>query len=358
LSKPEIDHIREHKFKSGGYTYLEEVLVNPYWNFMASLIPKWLSPNYVTVAAATSLLSGVVVAWWFDPTMSSKLPGWVHVFMAVSLFAAQTLDGIDGKHARNTGRSSPVGQLLDHGADAFTNCYSCCMVSASLGNGDNFVSLITLVYAQALFWVFNYEEHFTGSLRISVDGIGGTEVQFMAMFVILCPAIDFTGIHRIIIPVLGITPLNAILYLTVIFGFYNMLYKMFRNTIEGLNADKRTHALSMVAAPMLIFISELMLYRSEIFAYHTIQLCCLGGAVFGFYMSKLIICTMAKKEMDVFDVDAIGFFLVQIVSFFILKDYHQQVVVYLIFGAIVTARYLRYVIAVVSQLLTTLNLKF
>ena len=37
------------------------------------------------------------------------------------LFFAQTLDAIDGKHARRTKRSSPLGQLMDHGCDSMDN---------------------------------------------------------------------------------------------------------------------------------------------------------------------------------------------------------------------------------------------
>lgn len=33
---------------------------------------------------------------------------------------AQTLDAIDGKQARRTNTSSPLGQLFDHGCDSFS----------------------------------------------------------------------------------------------------------------------------------------------------------------------------------------------------------------------------------------------
>jgi ethanolaminephosphotransferase len=35
------------------------------------------------------------------------------------MFTYQTLDNIDGKQARKTGNSSPLGMLFDHGCDAF-----------------------------------------------------------------------------------------------------------------------------------------------------------------------------------------------------------------------------------------------
>jgi ethanolaminephosphotransferase len=80
--------------------------------------------------------------------MKNSIPSWAHLYMAFAIWAAQTLDAIDGKHARNTGQSSPVGQLLDHGADAFCNCFSTCMLCAGFGFGDGFITLIILIYIQ------------------------------------------------------------------------------------------------------------------------------------------------------------------------------------------------------------------
>jgi ethanolaminephosphotransferase len=45
-----------------------------------------------------------------DPTGESHIPQWVFILAGVNVFVAYTLDGIDGKHARRTGTSSPLGK--------------------------------------------------------------------------------------------------------------------------------------------------------------------------------------------------------------------------------------------------------
>lgn len=55
-----------------------------------------------------------------DTTMSVLQPGWCYALGAVSIFFYQTMDAVDGKQARRTGASSPLGQLFDHGCDAIT----------------------------------------------------------------------------------------------------------------------------------------------------------------------------------------------------------------------------------------------
>jgi phosphatidylglycerophosphate synthase len=39
---------------------------------------------------------------------------------SIGLFVYQSLDAIDGKQARRTNSSSPLGELFDHGCDAIS----------------------------------------------------------------------------------------------------------------------------------------------------------------------------------------------------------------------------------------------
>lgn len=50
--------------------------------------------------------------------MEQCAPRWLYFTFAVGLFVYQSLDAIDGKQARRTGTSGPLGELFDHGCDA------------------------------------------------------------------------------------------------------------------------------------------------------------------------------------------------------------------------------------------------
>jgi phosphatidylglycerophosphate synthase len=49
-----------------------------------------------------------------------EAPRWAYLLSAISVIAYVNLDSLDGKQARRTGSSSPLGQLFDHGCDALT----------------------------------------------------------------------------------------------------------------------------------------------------------------------------------------------------------------------------------------------
>lgn len=53
----------------------------------------------------------------------NPIPTWVWVVAAVNIFIAYTLDGIDGKQARRTGTSGPLGELFDHGLDSYSSLF-------------------------------------------------------------------------------------------------------------------------------------------------------------------------------------------------------------------------------------------
>lgn len=73
----------------------------------------------VTLIGGLCQLSGVLIIICFDLSISKPLPNWVYFYFVFAIFMGQTLDAIDGKHARNTNRCSPLGQLIDHGVDVF-----------------------------------------------------------------------------------------------------------------------------------------------------------------------------------------------------------------------------------------------
>jgi len=59
-----------------------------------------------------------VISAYYSPFLIGEAPRYIYVIHAICLFLYQTLDALDGKHARRTGNSSPLGELFDHGCDA------------------------------------------------------------------------------------------------------------------------------------------------------------------------------------------------------------------------------------------------
>lgn len=104
------------RVRSGGYSIIDRKIMMPYWNRVVQLLPMWMAPNLVTLTGLCWIFASSALLAYYVPSFTGHAPGWVYAFAALALFVYQTMDAIDGKQARRTGTSSPLGQMFDHGA--------------------------------------------------------------------------------------------------------------------------------------------------------------------------------------------------------------------------------------------------
>lgn len=217
LTKDSLRTIREHKYVPGTYTWLDNAL-NPFWDRSVELMPIWLAPNAITaiglsLMAATVPMAALYLFWHKAATASATtaeavvpvghtIPGYMHVIIAVVLFLYQTLDAIDGKQARRTRSSTPLGQLFDHGCDAVATAILIYHLTTALGLAQSVHGDLIMVAGLTTFYAAQWQEMQTGILQTNVGQIGVSEAQFGAM-----------GIH---LAVAALEP--ALLYARVPFG--------------------------------------------------------------------------------------------------------------------------------------------
>jgi len=108
-----------------------------YWNAVVELLPTTLAPNMVTLLGFVAILVNVIVLTIFVPDMDGKDPSWVYYSFAAGLWFYSTMDNIDGKQARRTKTSSPLGELFDHGIDSLNCTLASLLETAALGLGTS-----------------------------------------------------------------------------------------------------------------------------------------------------------------------------------------------------------------------------
>jgi ethanolaminephosphotransferase len=99
------------------------------------------------------------------------------------------MDAVDGKQARRTGSSSPLGQLFDHGCDALGTMPLALAICSCMGFGRTIWSVIFIATIQVPFYTAQYEEHFVHTLRTQVANFGVTEGQYLEAGLMLATAI-------------------------------------------------------------------------------------------------------------------------------------------------------------------------
>lgn len=114
LSQKALEGIASYKYHAGSYTWLDYKMT-PFWNASVEYLPMWMAPNLVTFTGTIITAVSTAILGYYSPDLTQEAPAWVYYLCAISIFVYQTLDAIDGKQARRTGSSSPLGQLFDHG---------------------------------------------------------------------------------------------------------------------------------------------------------------------------------------------------------------------------------------------------
>lgn len=114
-----LKELNNYKYKPGGYTWLDGKM-NYFWEGCVQLIPMWVAPNLITFVGWILVILSYANMLRYDYTFTKNIPSSAFFFAAFCIFTYMTLDAIDGKQARRTKTSSPLGQLFDHGCDSFS----------------------------------------------------------------------------------------------------------------------------------------------------------------------------------------------------------------------------------------------
>ena len=299
LTDTDLENMKNHKYQSTGYTTLDN-LMNPFWYKCASFLPYAFTPNMVTVTGLFCQFLSIIIIAYYDLTFSEQLPPFVYIFCAFMIFMAQTLDAIDGKHARNTKRTSPLGQLMDHGCDSMDNFLFCIVLSQAFLFGNSIHTLILQILIQIPFYTCTLEEHITGVIRTQINNMGVTEYQFFAMGLLISAAIfgnSFVNLELFGFK-LPLIFLYIVLSVAIIYSI-RLIFMNAKSLSEAYNKFK----------PMAIIIglvgTELVSYNLYYYKKKPLFIILLNGLYYAILTCKLIISNMAKKEIVILDRDLI-----------------------------------------------------
>lgn len=178
LSQRALEGLRSYAYKPSGYSFLDK-LHTPVWNYITNnWLPMWLAPNLITLMGLTALLAAYVAAWVELPEIGGFAPLWLYFFSGGAVFFYLHMDCLDGKQARRTRNSSPLGQLFDHGCDALAVHLVLANVACSLNFPPGW-RLITSTFCITAPWILaHWEEYHTGIMVYGNGSIGVTEANY------------------------------------------------------------------------------------------------------------------------------------------------------------------------------------
>mmetsp|Transcript_18530 Transcript_18530/g.28459 ORF Transcript_18530/g.28459 Transcript_18530/m.28459 type:complete len:175 (+) Transcript_18530:294-818(+) len=102
----------------------------------------------------------------FGDDPANPIPTWFFNVQAASYFFARLFDEMDGKQARKTGNSSPLGLLFDHGCDSLTVGIQGLLMIRCLLISDNVFIYLCMCIICLTFHGYTLEEYWVGWLKL------------------------------------------------------------------------------------------------------------------------------------------------------------------------------------------------
>ncbi|XP_072915858.1 cholinephosphotransferase 1 [Hemitrygon akajei] len=311
LSEAQLKRLEEHKYRASGRSLLEPPL-QVFWGWLLELIPTWMAPNTITLLGlATNVLSTLLLVY-YCPSATEQAPCYVYVLCGLGLFIYQSLDAIDGKQARRTNSSSPLGELFDHGCDSFSTVVlglGCCL-AVRLGTDSELLFFCCFI-GLFLFYCAHWQTYVSGSLRFAKIDV--TEVQICIMLIFFLSAIGGATLWDNEIPVLGIR-MKIIPVLGIMLGAIYTCTNYFRVIFTGgTGKNGSTIAGTSVLSPAmhigLVIILAAMIYKkstTHLFEEHPCLYVLAFGCVTSKVTNKLVVAHMTRSKMKLQDTAFIG----------------------------------------------------
>lgn len=126
VSREDVGNLEKWKYKVVDNSISTEYLT-PFWNYAVLFLPIWLAPNVVT------LLGLCCTICVFSLCVVYESSGPLSLVVVFFLFLYQTLDALDGKHARQLRNGSPIGELMDHAADNISTIFCAYQLGPLIG---------------------------------------------------------------------------------------------------------------------------------------------------------------------------------------------------------------------------------
>ena len=255
--------VRSYKYTSPDDSLLESLILHRFWAFaVRAFVPEWVAPNLLTFVGFLHAIAAYALLLAHSPALDGSAPSWVYVACAVCLFVYQTMDGMDGKQARRVGAGSPLGEVVDHGADAIASCvYGVFLVdvfgigweSAYAPSLGRWPAVCLITYSRAAFALDSVAAAFTG--RLPVARLDAQELQAVIQLTCLWNAAHGVGFwHRLVaFGALGVNdpvPLGA---MVVLLGAGAGVYARVKSAAATLRFRKSPHLPAYARGPALIY---------------------------------------------------------------------------------------------------------
>ncbi|CAG9328398.1 unnamed protein product [Blepharisma stoltei] len=327
LTEESINTLKNHKYKGSPTTPLMKLLDKILWSPLSKFIPNSIAPNMITLLSTISIMLGAILSLFYnDMQFGKNSPLWVWPVAGLCLWLYDTLDNLDGLHARRTGQGSPLGQLMDHGLDSSFNTFAVSfLIFQCVGlHGTSVWIPVINISVQSIFFYAAWEENYVGSLRINLGSVGVDE--FAYIHILLFVITYFVGYDFFETELFSGFPIKNFCGLYICFIF---LYSAICYTAKTLKFTKSLAPLLKWIPMFQVYIGTALIYQTVAYSKYTLLFIIDQSTLFGVLSVWMIICNVSKVNFSSFRIDT-SLYLLYAILVYSGIDFFNQFEVHLV----------------------------
>uniref|UniRef100_A0A1Q3G2T6 diacylglycerol cholinephosphotransferase n=1 Tax=Culex tarsalis TaxID=7177 RepID=A0A1Q3G2T6_CULTA len=309
LQAGQLKKLGEHKYSCTSVSLLDPIL-QPWWCWLVARVPLWLAPNLITIVGLAVNILTTLILIYFSPNGRLEPPRWASALCALGLFVYQSLDAIDGKQARRTNSSTPLGELFDHGCDSISTVFvalSAC-ISVQLGFYPRWM-FFQCFCAMTLFYCAHWQTYVSGTLRfgrIDVTEAQCTIIGIHLISAVFGPEIWMTKIGGVDVKIL---PLYFAVFVFGLLAFQNASVIFTGGVGKNGSTVAGTSVLSPIIPFLFVVIPAYVISQKSpdhIYENHPALYIMAFGMITAKVTNRLVVAHMTKSEMEYLDWGLIG----------------------------------------------------
>lgn len=277
-----LSYQEKRSLSQWNYSVIDESIstkiLTPFWDYCLNWTSPNLAPNVITLMG----LFCTIYSYYIVNNFYSSYPVLISYFSVFLIFMYQTLDALDGKHARKIQNSSPVGELLDHACDNISIVFLLLTLFHCYGIDEPNIKNC-LVFTSQLIFLIEHCNAFNKNTVYFGKYTGPGEMLFLLQCLILIsPCFNFNSITS------GIKIYYILLlYLPSFFGFSYYLYSQMRWNFDcfiGLYIILISQSLNAITT---------LFSKSDVSEFDIIGM----GLIMAMVSSDMIVAKMAKRNL-------------------------------------------------------------
>lgn len=155
-------NIINYKYSGTDNSILYRYFLSPVCNKLVLYFPEHVAPNTITCfGLLLVVIMNVLVNSYSGWDGNQDIPGYINIIAGLLYYTYHILDNIDGKQARRTQNSSPLGMLCDHGCDSITTFMLSIAICSAVKLTGIWYSILFLCIGFP-FFVCTWEQSITG----------------------------------------------------------------------------------------------------------------------------------------------------------------------------------------------------